>query len=76
VARGVLIGIGTFLTLLWAARYIGFVAWQPDEVSSVAAGGFVGLAGGVAILLGGLLAPPTERGGRLASARPAEEVPR
>jgi hypothetical protein len=67
VARGVLIGIGTFLTLLWAGRYIGFVAWQTDEVSSVAAGGFVGLAGGVAILLGGLLARPTDRRGRLTS---------
>jgi hypothetical protein len=68
-ARGVLIGLGTFLTLLWAGRYIAFVAWQTDEVSSVAAGGFVGLAGGVAILLGGLLARPSER------RFPAEEVP-
>ncbi len=57
-ASGVLIGIGTFLVLLFAGRYIGYVWWQPDTISEVAAGGFVGLAGGAAILAGGLVARP------------------
>ena len=57
-ASGALIGLGTFLVLLFAARYIGFPSWQPDTVSSVAEGGFVGLAGGAAILAGGLVARP------------------
>ena len=53
-----LIGIGTFLVLLFAGRYIGYVWWQPNDISEVAAGGFVGLAGGAAILAGGLVARP------------------
>ena len=57
-ASGVLIGIGTFLVLLFAGRYIGFPWWQPDDISHVAVGGFVGLAGGAAILAGGLVARP------------------
>ena len=57
-ASGVLIGIGTFLVLLFAGRYIGYVWWQPNDISEVAAGGFVGLAGGAAILAGGLVARP------------------
>jgi hypothetical protein len=57
-ASGALIGIGTFLVLLFAGRYIGYPWWQPDEVSQVAAGGFAGLAGGAAILAGGLVARP------------------
>lgn len=58
VASGVLIGIGTFLVLLFAGRYIGYPWWQPDDISHVAVGGFVGLAGGAAILAGGLVARP------------------
>jgi hypothetical protein len=57
-ASGALIGLGTFLVLLFAGRYIGFPWFQPDHVSSVAIGGFVGLAGGAAILAGGLVAQP------------------
>ncbi|MET1009513.1 MAG: toll/interleukin-1 receptor domain-containing protein [Gaiellaceae bacterium] len=60
-ASGVLIGIGTFLVLLFAGRYIGYVWWQPNDISEVAAGGFVGLAGGAAILAGGLVARPRGR---------------
>jgi len=75
-ASGALIALGIFLTLLWSARYIGYPAWQPDEVSSVAegGGGFIGFAGGVAILAGGLVARPRLRGGRTSSVRPVEEV--
>jgi len=61
LASGVLIGIGTFLVLLFAGRYIGYVWWQPNDISEVAAGGFVGLAGGAAILAGGLVARPRGR---------------
>ena len=57
-ASGALIGLGTFLVLLFAARYIGFPASQPNTISSVAEGGLVGLAGGAAILAGGLVALP------------------
>ena len=57
-ASGALIGLGTFLVLLFAARYIGFPWFQPDEISSIAVGGFVGLAGGIAILAGGFVALP------------------
>ena len=57
-ASGALIGIGTFLVLLFGGRYIGFPWWQPDTISSVATGGFVGLAGGAAILAAGLMARP------------------
>ena len=63
-ASGALIGIGTFLVLLFAARYIGYPWWQPDNISHVAAGGFVGLAGGAAILAGGLVARPRAEAAR------------
>ncbi|MGH3012132.1 MAG: toll/interleukin-1 receptor domain-containing protein [Gaiellaceae bacterium] len=56
VASGALIALGSFLSLLWAARYIAFPAWQVDDVGSLALGGFLGLAGGLAILAGGLSA--------------------
>ncbi len=58
VASGTLIGLGTFLSLLWAGRYILYPYWQPDTISSVGKGGLIGLAGGLAILVGGLLARP------------------
>jgi uncharacterized membrane protein YidH (DUF202 family) len=58
VASGAVIGLGIFLCLLWAGRYIGFPAWQPNTVSEVGAGGFIGLGGGLAILAGGLVARP------------------
>jgi hypothetical protein len=45
-ATSALIGLGTYLTLLWVARDIGFPAWQPDDVSSVAPGGSSGLPEG------------------------------
>jgi hypothetical protein len=73
-ASSALIGLETYLTLLWAARYIGFPAWQPDDVSSVAPGGFIGLAGGLAVLVGGLLARPQARRGTIPGGRPAQEV--
>lgn len=74
VARGVMIAIGTFLSVLFAARYIGFPAWQPDNISSIGTGGIVGLAGGLVILVAGLLARPSASSGRIASGRPVEEV--
>ena len=61
VASGVLIALGIFLSTLWAARYIGFPAWQPEADASLGLGGFIGLAGGLAILAGGLLARPRSR---------------
>lgn len=75
VASGVLIALGTFLSLLWAARYIGFPAWQPAGDASLGVGGFIGLAGGLAILAGGVLARPRSRRQRSArpSALPAKE---
>ena len=74
VAGGVMIAIGTFLSVLWAARYIGFPAWQPDDISSIGTGGIVGLAGGIVILVAGLLARPSASSGRIAAGRPVEEV--
>jgi hypothetical protein len=74
VAGGVMIAIGTFLSVLWAARYIGFPAWQPDDISSIGTGGIVGLAGGLVILVAGLLARPSAASGRIPSGRPVEEV--
>jgi TIR domain len=73
-ASSAVIGLGTYLTLLWGARYIGFPAWQPDDVSSIAAGGFIGLAGGLAVLVGGVLARPQARRGTIPRGRPAQEV--
>jgi hypothetical protein len=73
-ASSAVIGLGTYLTLLWGARYIGFPAWQPDDVSSIAAGGFIGLAGGIAVLVGGILARPQARRGTIPRGRPAQEV--
>lgn len=73
-ASSAVIGLGTYLTLLWGARYIGFPAWQPDDVSSIAAGGFIGLAGGIAVLVGGILARPQARRGTIPGSRPAQEV--
>lgn len=69
-----MIAIGTFLSVLWAARYIGFPAWQPDDISSIGTGGIVGLAGGIVILVAGLLARPSASSGRIAAGRPVEEV--
>ncbi len=73
VASGVLIALGTFLSVLWAARYIGFPAWQPAADASLGVGGFIGLGGGLAILAGGVLARPRSRRERSArsSAAPA-----
>jgi hypothetical protein len=73
-AGSAVIALGTYLTLLWGARYIGFPGWQPDDVSSVAPGGFIGLAGGLAILVGGLLVRTQARRGTIRSGRPAQEV--
>jgi TIR domain len=61
-ASGALIALGVFLGLLWASRYIAFPAWQVNDAASIALGGFLGLAGGVAILLGGLRARPGPAG--------------
>jgi hypothetical protein len=57
-----LIALGVFLGLLWASRYIAFSAWQVNDAASIALGGFLGLAGGVAILLGGLRVRPPPAG--------------
>lgn len=72
VASGALIALGAFLALLWAARYVAFPVWQLDDPGSIAAGGVIGFAGGLAILVGGLRARPRERGGRTSSVRPVE----
>ena len=61
VASGALIALGSFLGLLWAARYIAFPAWQVNDAGSIALGGFLGLAGGLAILVGGVRARPRAR---------------
>ena len=57
-AGGALIALGTYLALLFAGRYIGYPAFQPNEISSIALGGFLGLAGGAAILAAGIAAGP------------------
>jgi hypothetical protein len=61
-ASGALIALGGFLGLLWASRYIGFPAWQVYDAGSVGLGGFLGLGGGLAILIGGLRARPRPAG--------------
>jgi hypothetical protein len=55
-ASAALIALGTYLVLLFAGRYIGYPAWQPDTISSIAWGGFLGVAGGAAILIAGVAA--------------------
>lgn len=67
VASGALIALGFFLVLLWGARYIAFPIWQVDGAGTIAAGGFIGLAGGLAILVGGLRARPRLRAGGVPS---------
>jgi hypothetical protein len=69
VASGALIALGVFLTGLWAARYVGFPALQSDDIAEVGLGGFIGLGGGLAILVGGLVARPSARTRRLSSER-------
>jgi hypothetical protein len=56
VSSGALIALGAFLALLWASRYIAYPAWQVNDAASIALGGFLGLAGGLAIMVGGLRA--------------------
>jgi uncharacterized membrane protein YidH (DUF202 family) len=63
LASGALIALGFFLMLLWGARYIAFPIWQVEGAATIGAGGFLGLAGGLAILVGGLRARPRERAG-------------
>ncbi|MGH3041089.1 MAG: hypothetical protein ACRDNG_05015, partial [Gaiellaceae bacterium] len=75
VASGAVIGLGIFLCLLWAGRYIGFPAWQPNTISEVGAGGFIGLGGGLAILTGGLIARPKAVIERIPSGARAEGTP-
>jgi hypothetical protein len=72
VASGALIALGVFLALVWAARYVAFPVWQLDDPASIGAGGVIGCAGGLAILIGGLRARPRERDGRTSSVRPVE----
>jgi uncharacterized membrane protein YidH (DUF202 family) len=67
VAGGALIALGFFLVLLWGARYVVFPIWQVDSAGTIAAGGFIGLAGGLAILFGGLRARPRARAGSVPS---------
>jgi len=55
VACGAIIGLGAFATLLWV-RYLAVPMLQPDTISSVAPGAFLGFGGAVAILAGGLVA--------------------
>ena len=74
-ASGALIALGCFLSLLWSARYVGFPAWRLDDPGSIGAGGLVGLAGGLAIFVGGLHARPRAQSGRTPGVRSAEEVP-
>ena len=69
VASGTLIALGVFLSALWAARYIGFPVWQANEDAEVGPGGFIGLGGSLAILVGGLVARPSARTRRLSSER-------
>jgi uncharacterized membrane protein YidH (DUF202 family) len=61
LASGALIALGFFLMLLWGARYIAFPIWQVEDAATIGTGGFVGLAGGLAILVGGLRARPRAR---------------
>jgi hypothetical protein len=61
VASGALIALGFFLMLLWGARYIAFPIWQVEDAGTIGAGGFLGLAGALAILVGGLRVRPRVR---------------
>ena len=61
-ASGALIALGGFLALLWASRYIAFPAWQVYDAGTIRMGGFLGLGGGLAILIGGLRARPRPAG--------------
>lgn len=67
LASGALIALGFFLMLLWGARYIAFPIWQVEDAGTIGAGGFLGLAGGLAILVGGLRARPRVRAGSVQS---------
>lgn len=73
-ASGALIALGCFLSLLWAARYIGFPVWRLGDAGSIAPGGFIGAAGGLAILVGGLYAHARARAGRMRSVGRTQEV--
>lgn len=73
LAAGALVGLGLSSALLWL-RYVAVPILQPDDVSSPAAGAFVGLAGASAILLAGLIscsrATRTEFAGGVPAGRP------
>lgn len=55
LACGALLGLGTVATLLWV-RLLAIPALQPDSISSPGPGAFLGLAGAVAFLAGGMVA--------------------
>lgn len=55
LACGALLGLGTVAVLVWV-RLLAIPALQPDSISSPGPGAFLGLAGAVAVLTGGLVA--------------------
>jgi uncharacterized membrane protein YidH (DUF202 family) len=55
LACGALLGLGTVAVLVWV-RLLAIPALQPDSISSPGPGAFLGLAGAVAVLVGGLVA--------------------
>lgn len=55
LACGALLGLGTVAVLVWV-RLLAVPALQPDSISSPGPGAFLGLAGAVAVLVGGLVA--------------------
>ena len=55
LACGALLGLGTVAVLVWV-RLLAIPALQPDSISSPGPGAFLGLAGAVAVLIGGLVA--------------------